>query len=206
LNALSNKDLPFDRIVDGMEIERDSGRDPIFQCLLQVLPAGNAKFADLEIGSFPINHAFSQFDLSLHLYGQADGYLGRFEYSTDVFKAATVEGLSSTFMQLLETVVADPNRPIAALPWPSAMDRKALPARSSQKAPYVAPHSVLEKQIAKVWGEMLQLAQVGVRENFFDLGGHSLLLVKTCERLCAELHCELKVVDLFTYPTIEALA
>ena len=208
LNGLSNKDLPFDRIVDGMEIERDSGRDPIFQFLLQVLPAGSAKFADLEIGSFHINHAFSQFDLSLHLYGQAEGYLGRFEYSTDVFNAGTVEELSSTFMQLLEAVVADPNRPIATLPLLSAMDRKALPApeRSSQKAAYVAPHGVLEKQIAKVWGEMLQLEQIDVRENFFDLGGHSLLLVKTCDRLCAELHCELKVVDLFTYPTIEALA
>src|SRR5436190_983014 len=53
---------------------------------------------------------------------------------------------------------------------------------------------------------MLQLEQVGLSENFFDLGGHSLLLVKTCERLCAELNRELKVVDLFTYPSVEALA
>lgn len=126
LNGLSNKDLPFDKIVDGMKIERDSGRDPIFQFLLQVLPAGGAKFADLEIGSFQIDLAFSQFDLSLHLYERAEGYLGRFEYSTDVFYADTVERLSLNFMQLLEAVVADPNQTIAALPLLSTMERHHL--------------------------------------------------------------------------------
>jgi len=206
LNALSNKDLPFDKIVDGMKIERDSGRDPLFQFLLQVLPAAGAKFADLEIENFQIDLAFSQFDLSLHLYERGEGYLGRFEYSTDVFNADTVEKLSQNFMQVLEAVVTDPKRPIATLPLMGMVDRKAAPERSSAEAAYVAPHTVLEKQIAKVWGEMLQLKQVGLRENFFDLGGHSLLIAKTCDRLCSELHCELKVVDLFTYPTVEALA
>src|SRR6185437_9786383 len=116
LNGLSNKDLPFDKIVDAMQIERGSGRHPIFQFLLQVLPADGAKFADLEIESFEIDLAFSQFDLSLHLYERAEGFLGRFEYSTDIFYAETVEQLSLNFMQLLKAVVDDPNRPIAVLP------------------------------------------------------------------------------------------
>lgn len=208
LDALSNKDLPFDKIVDGMRIERDSGRDPLFQVLLQVLPATGARLADLEVTSFQVDHGFSQFDLSLHLYEHAEGYLGRFEYSTELFDAATVEGLSSSFVKLLEAVVADPQRPISALPLPGAAERKALPApeRSAGAAAYVAPQSVLQKRIAQVWCEMLQLEQVGVHQNFFDVGGHSLLLVKTCARLCAELGRELRVVDLFTYPTIEALA
>ncbi len=207
-NALSNRDLPFDRIVDGINIDRDSGRDPIFQSLLQVLPVGRARLADLEIENFQIDYAFSQFDLSLHLYEEVEGYRGRFEYSTDIFYADTVEELASAFMRLLETVVADPDRPIATLPLPHVIDRKPLPAaeRSSEQTAYVAPQSLLEKQIAKVWGEMLHIEQVGVRENFFDLGGHSLLLVKTCNRLSTELHRELKIVDLFTYPTVEALA
>ena len=208
LNALSSRDLPFDRIVDGMRVQRDSGRDPIFQSLLQVLPAGSRRLGELEIRNFRIDYAFSQFDLSLHLYEQAEGYVGRFEYSTELFDGATVEKISADFMELLQAVVADPNRPVAALPCPSAMERKAppAPARAARTAAYVAPQSVLEKQIAAVWREMLQLEKVGLSENFFDLGGHSLLLVKTCDRLCTELGRPLKVVDLFTYPTIESLA
>jgi len=208
LDALSNRDLPFDQIVDGMRIERDSGRDPVFQVLLQVLPAAGARLADLEVTSFQVDHGFSQFDLSLHLYEHAEGYLGRFEYSTELFDAATVEALSSSFVKLLEAVLADPQRPISALPVPGAAEHNTLPApgRSSVAAAYVAPQSVLQRRIAKVWCEMLELEQVGVNQNFFDVGGHSLLLVKTCERLCAELGRNIKVVDLFTYPTVEALA
>jgi acyl transferase domain-containing protein/acyl carrier protein len=89
------------------------------------------------------------------------------------------------------------------------VDRKALPVpeRSAmQQTAYVAPRGELEERIAAIWREMLKLEQVGIKDNFFELGGHSLLLMETHARLCAELHCELKVVDLFAYPTIESLA
>jgi amino acid adenylation domain-containing protein len=89
------------------------------------------------------------------------------------------------------------------------VDRSALPAPRAERQigrALVAARSQLEQRIAKVWCEMLHLEKVGVTDNFFDLGGHSLLLMKTHARLRAELHCELKVVDLFTYPTVEALA
>jgi aryl carrier-like protein len=48
--------------------------------------------------------------------------------------------------------------------------------------------------------------QVGIHDNFFDLGGHSLLLIKIHARLRREVDSDLAVVDLFRYPTIEALA
>src|SRR6267378_1472513 len=88
------------------------------------------------------------------------------------------------------------------------VDRKALPAPQAERQierVLVAPRSELEQRIATVWREVLHLEHVGVKDNFFDLGGHSLLIVKTHARLCAVLKCELKVMDLFTYPTIEAL-
>jgi amino acid adenylation domain-containing protein len=89
------------------------------------------------------------------------------------------------------------------------VDRKALPAPARASIPqsaHTGPSSGLERQIARIWGEILRLDQVGTRENFFDLGGHSLLLLKVCDRLRTELQCELEVVDLFAYPTVETLA
>jgi acyl carrier protein len=209
LDGLSNKDLPFDKIVDGLKIERDSGRDPIFQFLLQVLPASAAKFADLEIGSFQIDLALSQFDLSLHLYERGEGYLGRFEYSTDVFNADTVERLSLNFMRLLEAVVADPNRPIATLPLLSAMDRKAPPAperSAAQQVAQVAPRTPTEKLVMSIFRSVLERSDFGVLDNFFDLGGHSLMAARLMHGLRAASGVDLPLRNLFEHSTVAALA
>jgi amino acid adenylation domain-containing protein len=92
------------------------------------------------------------------------------------------------------------------------VDRKAL-ARIEPEGhdaglttSYVEPRSDLERRIAALWREVLGVEQVGVRHNFFDLGGHSLLLVRLHARLEEELGRELPLVDLFNAPTIEALA
>jgi len=90
------------------------------------------------------------------------------------------------------------------------LDRKALPAPNGAgheaDGPYVAPRSELENVIADVWREALGIERVGVRDNFFNLGGHSLLLIRVNNRLRETLRMELPVVELFKYPTVSALA
>ncbi len=67
------------------------------------------------------------------------------------------------------------------------VDRKALPAprrtRPSLDVEYVAPRSEIEQRIARIWSEVLELEEIGVKDDFFDLGGHSLLAVRLIERL-----------------------
>ncbi len=90
------------------------------------------------------------------------------------------------------------------------LDRKALPAPDSAGSeadgPYVAPRSELERLIAGVWREALGVKRVGVRDNFFNLGGHSLLLIRVNNRLREALRMDLTIVELFKYPTVSALA
>jgi amino acid adenylation domain-containing protein len=90
------------------------------------------------------------------------------------------------------------------------LDRKALPvpdgADSETDGPYVAPRSELEGLIADVWREALEVERVGVQDNFFNLGGHSLLLIRVNNLLREALRIELPVVELFKYPTVSALA
>jgi hypothetical protein len=89
------------------------------------------------------------------------------------------------------------------------LDRRALPAPdAAARGPVgsgIAPRTATEEVIAAVWREVLDLPAVGVEDSFFDLGGHSLLIVQVHRRL-AEQFPELAVVDLFRYPTISALA
>jgi len=90
------------------------------------------------------------------------------------------------------------------------VDRRALPAPSGlegrAEALREAPRTALEQTIAGLWRELLQLEQVGIRENFFDLGGHSLLLARLHARLQEALGRPFAMLDLFQHPTIESLA
>ncbi len=89
------------------------------------------------------------------------------------------------------------------------LDRKALPEPDAtppeRAAPYVAPRNVLEKSLAAVWRQLLELEMIGIDDNFFDVGGHSLLLLRLHKALREEFG-DGEVVDLFRYPTIRSLA
>jgi hypothetical protein len=90
------------------------------------------------------------------------------------------------------------------------VDRKAMPAPSemekTSEAQYVAPTNDLESQIAEVWREVLYLEQVGVHDNFFDLGGHSLLVVQAHRKLVGRCPMPISLTDLYRFPTIFDLA
>ena len=105
----------------------------------------------------------------------------------------------SVFVQL-EMLPLTPNGKI---------DRRALPApegRPQLEEAYVMPKTEAERIIAAVWQDMLQLEKVGINDNFFSVGGHSLLLVSIQAKLNEILDKELSIIELFKYPTIKELA
>ncbi|MCP4663311.1 MAG: amino acid adenylation domain-containing protein, partial [bacterium] len=92
----------------------------------------------------------------------------------------------------------------------AALGRQAPPAAEPEaaesEAPPAAPRGLVEERVAAVWSEVLELERVGRDDNFFDLGGHSLLVLEVHERLRSELGRELPVIHLFRYPTVRTLA
>jgi aryl carrier-like protein len=89
------------------------------------------------------------------------------------------------------------------------VDRRSLPApggdRPHVEADYVAPRNPIEEQLAKLWEELLRLDRVGVHDDFFELGGDSILSIQVTARAQqAGLH--LTPMQLFRHPTIAALA
>ena len=90
------------------------------------------------------------------------------------------------------------------------VDRKRLPqpkgaARESSPST-VNPRNYIEERLANIWSEILKVDRVSVRDNFFDLGGHSLLLIRVHAKVRQELDADVAVVDLFRYPTIESMS
>jgi amino acid adenylation domain-containing protein len=90
------------------------------------------------------------------------------------------------------------------------LDRRALPkpdnSRPTLNVSYVAPTSLMEKKLAQIWTELLSLDRVGRHDNFFDLGGHSLLGAKLVLLIHKEFDYDLPVSELFAAPTIAELA
>ncbi|MCP4662973.1 MAG: AMP-binding protein, partial [bacterium] len=92
------------------------------------------------------------------------------------------------------------------------VDRRALPEpgaarpEASRAGADAAPRGELEETLAGVWREVLGIETVGLFDNFFDVGGHSLLLVRVRARIRERIGRDLPLVDFFRYPTIRALA
>lgn len=90
------------------------------------------------------------------------------------------------------------------------LDRKALPApewnRSEEKEGYVAPTGPLQEQLVKLWEEMLGVSPIGIRDNFFDLGGDSLLAARLFDRIGLVIGKKLRLSVFFAGATIENVA
>jgi len=90
------------------------------------------------------------------------------------------------------------------------VNRNALPApdlaRPELNAGFAAPRNELENSIAEIWRQALRLEHVGIDDNFFDLGGHSLLLTRVYESLRKQVSEPFALITLFQHPTIRSLA
>jgi amino acid adenylation domain-containing protein len=101
---------------------------------------------------------------------------------------------------------------LASLPkTPSGkVDRRALPEPEPEDAGvhgrYVPPRTPMEELVAEVWQELLGRPQIGVHEDFFQLGGHSLLVGRVTTRLRSMLSIEIPITTVFEYPTVDQLA
>jgi acyl carrier protein len=90
------------------------------------------------------------------------------------------------------------------------VDRLALPAPESKRpevdTPFAAPRTLIEEELAGIWAAVLSLDRVGIRDNFFDLGGHSLAATRVISQVIRKFQLELPLQCLFQSPTIAAMA
>jgi amino acid adenylation domain-containing protein len=90
------------------------------------------------------------------------------------------------------------------------VDRKALPQpdnlRPELETAYVSPRNDIERAVAEIWQKILKVEKVGIQDNFFDLGGHSLNMLQVYSKLRELFKADLAITDLFKYPTINSIS
>ncbi len=139
------------------------------------------------------------------------------EYVNDPLREESIHALVPRLRGFLQDLLPEHMVPSAfvlleSLPLTSngKVNHRALPApeeSSAVRQPFVSPRDEMEDAIALVWREVLHLEHVGINDNFFDLGGHSLTLMRAHARLQEVVKPrELSVVELFEHPTVASLA
>jgi amino acid adenylation domain-containing protein len=153
--ALAHQDVPFERLVDELRVERSISRHPVFQVSFaveqptEVLPPLGVVQARLD----PVDTGTAKFDLTVQLEPSGDGLVGGIEYASDLFDAATARRMGDHFTSLLASLVADPDRPLSHLPGllPGEERRRVLEEWSGTDAPYPPRpvHELVAEQAAR---------------------------------------------------------
>lgn len=118
LGAYNHQDLPFEKLVEILQPERDLSHNPLFQVLfsLRNVRTPQIKLLGVTLSSLEIERKTARFDLALDLEEGLEGINGTLEYSQDLFDASTARRIAGHFLTLLESIAANPEQRISNLP------------------------------------------------------------------------------------------
>jgi amino acid adenylation domain-containing protein len=215
LGMFGHQDLPFEKLVQELNPERNTSHSPLFPVLFTMDDGLDARSELPGLRTTPCRAdcVDAQFDLTV-TFAECDGKLeGWLIYDTDLFERETIERIAGQLRRLMEGIVAAPGQAISRLPFLAEGESMAIPA-GSKAAPEpasrvndgIVPGTELQETLAKIWREVLGVKSVDAQDNFFELGGHSLLAIRLVSRLREELALEVPLRAVFENQTIESLA
>ncbi len=171
LDAYAHQDLPFEKVVDALQTQRDLSRAPLVQVLfnLRNAPRETLHVPGLELAYSETRSGAVSFDLELSLAETREEVAGAFHYSSDLFDAATIGRLAEHFGNLLEGMVAGPDLRLSALPLLSAAERGQLLGEATDLGAEEPPvHVQIARQAARA-PEAVALSWKEERLTYGDL-------------------------------------
>ncbi|HEY0783532.1 MAG TPA: amino acid adenylation domain-containing protein, partial [Thermoanaerobaculia bacterium] len=154
LAAYDHPSVPFERLVEELQPERDRARTPLFQVLLVLQNAPHPSLRELalpglEIAPEAVATGTAKFDLNLALEAVPEGIAGTLEHSADLFEKETAERFARHLVTLLSDAAKSPERPLAALPLLAAAEwDEIVHGFGSPEAPAAAPAGLLHECVA----------------------------------------------------------
>jgi len=155
LDAYSNQDIPFEKLVEELQTDRDLSRNPFFQTtfLLQNLNAAHLDLSNIESEKFMVESETSKFDLSFTLHEINSGILTRITYNTNLFSPSTVKRLAVHYQNILTAIARNPDQKIGYLSLYSQDElHKILVNWNERQAPFpkdICIHQMFEECVEK---------------------------------------------------------
>ena len=210
LDALSHSDLPFEVLLEKIRPLAVQRRNPLFQFYFfyQTAFLQPRKVADLTVSPMPTFSVGTPFELQLGFVERQEGIRAQLEYNPDLFDATTIRAILEYYGKILSALLADANTRLSELPAPqrpSVASAATLHAQP-QVHDFVAPRDSVELQLALMWERLIGRQPIGVRDDFFEIGGQSLLAAQMVTEIEKEFGKKIDLSTLLTASTIEALA
>jgi amino acid adenylation domain-containing protein/non-ribosomal peptide synthase protein (TIGR01720 family) len=173
LDAFTHDEVPFDRLVEELQPERDPSRSPLVQAMvvLQNATVQPRKIDGLRITEHDLPRLSARFDLVVEFLPRGDSLNLAIEYNTDLFKAGTIEQMAGHLQTLLTGIAADPEQPLADLGLLSPAERHRLLVEwndTDQILPSVALPELFETQVART-PDSLAVACEGIGLSYQEL-------------------------------------
>ena len=234
LRAFANADVPFEKVVEFLQPERNLSYNPIFQVMFSVIKAAvqSDTFGDLTALSYTVAPTKSILDLSMTIIeGKGGQFWAQIDHNTNLFRSEDVSRMLADYSTLLKAVIGSPETRIMDLPIAEAVvDRTAecslpvslpVPSKTSSKRQTLTlsstshrpnperpgqPIQAEEELLVGIWSDLLHLPEVGIDDNFFEIGGHSLLAAQLIAQVQSATGRKIAVSSVFRAPTIRAFA
>jgi non-ribosomal peptide synthetase component F len=137
LEAYAHQDVPFEKLVETLQPERDLRRSPLFQVMLVF---HNAPQSELQLGAarlqiLDIQNTSAKFDLTLFLADGANGLQGVLHYNSSLFDAEAIARMIEDYQMVLKSAVAAPQQPITALSLTSEDEQQQLLSDWNEESP-----------------------------------------------------------------------
>ena len=129
LEAYENQDVPFEKVVEAVVKERDPGRTPLFQVMFVLQNTPEAKVIDLgdvQLSREKYNRDTSKYDITFFVTETQNGIEGEVEYCTDLYSRETIRRITGHYINLLNSIVAQPEQKTGLLPMVGDQEKKLL--------------------------------------------------------------------------------
>jgi len=219
LAALANADVPFEKVVEVLRPERNLSYNPVFQVMFSVIKSAIRSHAFGNVVAYPyvVDASTSILDLNATFIEDSDSkWWLQIDFDTGLFKMDRIVRMFEDYMDLLRQIVAQPEVQVDALRIRNAAppDNSGGSSRNEDDAAQIASvarfsassHLSERDLLTDIWKDVLGIEKVGIHDNFFDIGGHSLLAAHLTAQIQQVTGHRIPVSAIFRAPTIEGLA
>ena len=150
-DAFSHQDVPFEKLVEELRPQRETGRPPLVQVqlLLQNFPAPAGEVRGLRVGMLPVQPTVAKLDLTVLMEEKAGLFVGVLQYSADLFDEPTVQRLAASFATLTAAACAHPDRRLAELPLLTDVQQAQLLREWNDTAQEPADSALIPERFAR---------------------------------------------------------
>jgi non-ribosomal peptide synthetase component F len=215
LQAFEHADVPFERLVEELKPVRSLAHSPLVQVLFALHNQHRQplELDGLEVSVETIASDTVKFDLNLHAAEEGGELRLALAWRTGLYGAQAMHGLLDHFTGLLRQAGATPDRTLAELlrdvPPPPRGAQAAVPGTVAVRATAGGgrlAHTATEAALLGLWAALLGRRDIAPDDDFFAVGGHSLLAMRLVAAIADRLGCELPLISIFEAPTIRQLA